>query len=398
LLLSLIAGSALLISIAPPVSAPVPSNKEKEAVLGAESSSHPGLQKPDNNNDDDHSNAALKSYSPVNIELPPMHMGLNSSSVPQLRKLAEYERAAGGAVTDRMMIFTDIPASSVAADSSGAEMASTLKEFKRFDIKALVVMEPVINGQAVNFKNYRNGSYDSLLNAYFASIKSHGVKDGDFGMWVYFPEANLPEWGPVDVANYAANVTRSVKLQKKFFPNSQSTILLDAMSYPAGSTSWGDGAYTNLAPFIKDIPKGLLDSFGIQGFPWVPPANQHGNSSLEPKTFLNSSIAKSAATELGLKEIWLNTGTFARAYAGNKLQTVTMSSSQRQKILQGIEADAVKLLDSGYDVAINLFSEDKSGVDEGIDWSYQSASAKDVLAGFIKQTKLDGIGFWLFDS
>jgi hypothetical protein len=100
---------------------------------------------------------------------------------------------------------------------------------------------------------------------------------------------------------------------------------------------------------------------------------------------------------MGTKNIWLNTGTFAKAYCGNKSQTVVMSNSQRQKILQGIEAEAKKLMVSGNHVSVNIFSEDKSRVAEGIDWSYKSPSAKTVLTSFIKRLKSSGINFWLFD-
>jgi hypothetical protein len=397
LLMPPIATLALVLFIAPSAVAPVPSGEGKEAVLGIKSSSHPGLQKPSSKNDHTKHSSSVISNKIIDIKLPPMHEGLSLSTVPQLRKLAEYEKAAGGAVANRLMIFTDIPATAAQSEAAGSDMAATLKEFKRFKINALVIMEPVINGKAVNFKNYRSGSYDSLIGSYFQSIKSHGINDSALGMWVYFPEANLPEWGPVDTANYAANVTRSVKLQKKYFPNSQSSILLDAMSYPAGSTSWDDGEYVSLSPFIKDIPKGLLDSIGIQGFPWVPPANQQGWPNLEAQTFLSSKIAQSAASKMGTKNIWLNTGTFAKAYCGNKSQTVVMSNSQRQKILQGIEAEAKKLMVSGNHVSVNIFSEDKSRVAEGIDWSYKSPSAKTVLTSFIKRLKSSGINFWLFD-
>ena len=398
LLLSLILAFLALIILAQPATAPRLYDQQTQTVLGLESSSHPGSQKPGKHDSDRDNKSTQTPSSLINVKLPPMHEGLSSSSISQLRKLAEYENAAGGAVTDRLMIFTDIPANTALAESAGADMAATLKEFNRFGMDALVIMEPMISGHPVNFKNYRSGSYDNLLGAYFQSIKSHGVKDSDLGMWVYFPEANLPEWGPVDITNYAANVTRSVKLQKKYFPKSQSSILLDAMSYPAGSTSWDDGSYVSLAPFIKNIPRGLLDSFGMQGFPWVPPANQKGWPNLKPATFLDSSIAKPAAELLGTKSIWLNTGTFATAYANDKKQAVSMSPAQRQGILQGINTEASRLRTAGYGVAINLFSEDKSDVAEAIDWSYKSSAAKAVLTDFIKQLKVDGTDFWLFDA
>lgn len=386
-----------LILIASTASAPAPDSQQ--SVLGIESSSHPGLNKSSKTDNDNSTNSMFSVPASSNIiKLPPMHKGLNLSTVAQLRKLAAYEQIAGGAVASRMMIFTDIPADSSKAVSAGADIAATLKEFSRFSIKPLVIMEPVINGHPVNFKNYRAGSYDGILDKYFESIKNRGVSNDSMGMWVYFPEANLPEWGPVDVADYSANVSRTVQIQKKYFSKSQSSILLDAMSYPAGSTNWDEGSYVSLSPFIKNIPKGLLDSVGMQGFPWVPPANQKGYANLEPANFLNNNLAKAAATQLGANHIWLNTGTFAAAYTDSKSQTVEMTASQRQKILAGISQEAQTLKKAGYSVSVNLFIEDKSDTGEAIDWSYKLKPDQDVLVWFIKQLFSAGNDFWLFDA
>jgi hypothetical protein len=223
-------------------------------------------------------------------------------------------------------------------------------------------------------------------------------------MWVYFPEADIPTWGPTDPGVFSGNVTRSVQIQKGVFPGSQASILLDAMSYPAGSSGWDNGAYVSLAPYVNNIPKGLLDSFGLQGFPWTPPANGAGSANLNPSTFLNYKLAAEAAKILGTSNIWLNSGTFRASYTNKASQTVSMSSLQRQSILNGIAAQATTLHSSGYLVAVNLFSQDKSNTGEAIDWSYFKTGAANqspdtaILKNFIGQLHAAGIDFWLFDT
>lgn len=402
-LVFLICSITALALLSPRVAAPALSDREQQVVLGQHSSAHAAPVKKSKSihqakkvNQVTPKTTITTTYS--NINLPPKHSGLAGSSNQELRKLAEYEQTADGAVASRMMIFTDIPVDTHQAKSDAVDMADTLKEFSHNGIQALVIMEPLINDSPVNFKNYKAGAYDAILEAYFSALKARGISDSAMGMWVYFPEANLPEWGPVDVVDFAPNVTRTVHLQKKYFPNSKSSILLDAMSYPAGSTSWDDGTYVSLSAFIKDIPKGLLDSFGLQGFPWVPAANETGESNLNPATFLNSSLAAAAANQLDTSSIWLSTGTFATAYTNDKSQTVTMSPVQRQKILNGIAQQALNLRDGGFSVAVNLFSEDKSNVGEAIDWSYKSADAQTVMIDFAKQLFAGDIEFWLFDA
>ena len=218
------------------------------------------------------------------------------------------------------------------------------------------------------------------------------------GMWVSFPEANLPEWGPVDATDFAPNVVRSVNIQKKYFPKSLASIMLDAESYPAGSTDWAAGSYGSLAPFISGIPAGLLDSFGLQGFPWAPPANQGGGTSYNPAVYLNSSLAAGAASLLGLHNIWLNTGTFAALYTNNPQQTVRLTSDQRQIMLNGVLNQALNLKRSGYSVSVNSFNEDKSNTSQATDRSYKSAADQMVFDSFIAQLNANGIDSWIFDE
>ncbi len=333
-----------------------------------------------------------------NVVLPPLHTGLSTSSEPQLRRLATYEQSAGGAVASGMMIFTELSSNNADAQSAAVDMAKCLSNFATYNIKPIIIMEPTLNGSAVSFSSYRNGAYDSVLDKYFSALKGAGVTDSEMGLWTYFPEANLPQWGPVDVADFAPNVIRTVNIQKKYFPTSKASIMLDAESYPSGSTDWGNGSYVNLSPFINGIPRGLIDSFGLQGFPWAPPANQGGDPSYDPSIYLASNLAIQTAQQMGLSSVWLNTGTFAAMYANDKSQTVNMSATQRQQLLNGVITQAENIKNSGLKVSINLFSEDKSKSDEATDWSYQTSDAQAVFKSFSQQLFLDNIELWLFDN
>jgi len=342
---------------------------------------------------------AVKGFNTLsNLQLPAFHQGLSDSNIPQLQKLAEYEQAAGGAVATGMMYFTDYPDSVTGAKSAATDMYSTLKSFAKYGLTPLIIMEPTNSKGSLNFQNYSNGAYDGIVDAYFQTLKNLGASDSEVGIWTYFPEANLPEWGPVDTADFAPNVTRTVNIQKKYFPNSRASIMLDAESYPAGSTDWGNGSYVSISPFINGIPKGLLDSFGLQGFPWAPPANSSGDASYDPNVYLNGNLAVQAATQLGVTDIWLNTGTFHAMYTGSRAGTIYLSPSQRQSMLDVVVSQAVSIKGKGFKTEVNLFSEDKSNTDEATDWSYKSTDDQAVFKAFSQQLYSYGIGLWLFDS
>lgn len=335
----------------------------------------------------------------------PPQSGLANSAQPELQKLAEYETVCKGALADRLMIFTGMPATSGETTSQGQEIAASLKELARFGVQPLVILEPTTSAGQLNFHDYRAGTYDSIMDSYFAAIKAAGITDQMMGLWVPFPEANTPAWNDSDPSDFAANVTKTVQFQKKYFPSSQAGVLLDSQTYANSKLSWDSGTYTSLLPYVTPIPKGLIDSFGLQGFPWTPAANDKSTTpSYDAGQFLNPQLAQEAATQLGIKNVWLNTGTFTRFYTNQPAQTVTLSVPQRQAILNSILAQAQKLQTGGFHVAINLFSEDKSGTDEAIDWSYWPAGGMStspytgLFTNFVHDLKNQGTELWLYDS
>jgi hypothetical protein len=331
----------------------------------------------------------------------PMRGNMAKSSVPQLRKLVEYDAVCGNAVAGRVSFFVGTPKTAAQAKSEAQWVASVLNEIGKQGLGAVVFMEPSFEGQTLDAKQYQAGAYDAALDAYFAAIKANGVSDTRMGIWVPFPEANIPVWGSTDPATYIANVSRTVKAQKKYFPGSKAAVLLDSKSYPSG-TSWEGGAYKSLLPYIANMPKGLIDSFGLQGFAWPP---QYGEpAQLDPATFLPVNHAVEAAAALGVKDIWFNTGSYGRAARQNPAKPDVLTQPARQKVMDGIIAQAKVAQQKGYNVSIHLFAEDKFATPEAIDWSYwdkgqtDAQSYKAVYRTFVRDARASDIPLWIFDS
>jgi hypothetical protein len=330
---------------------------------------------------------------------PPAQPGLQNAITPELRKLAQYEQLCGGALAARSSFFEPTPATVADAQSDAADVASTLKEYAAYGIKPLVFLEP----DGMDLNQYQAGAYDSALDAYFKDIKAAGITDAMMGMWVILPEGNIPVWSSVDPNVFAADVTKTVQFQKKYFPGSLATIMLDSESYPTGA-SWGDGHYVSLLPYVQNIPKGLIDSFGLQGFPWAPAANVSGEATLyNPNIYLRTDFAAEAARSLGVSSIWFNTGTFHQMYTQDSTQTITASPAQRQAMLDGTIAEAKGLQGQGFSVSIHLFAENKASTSEAIDWSYwQTTPGSDanttVFTTFVHDATTANIPIWLFDT
>ena len=332
----------------------------------------------------------------------PMHNGLSASTLPQLKKLSEYETVCDGGLTDTVSFFTGTPTTKAEVSSQALWVSNALKEYAKNGIIPLVFFEPTSGNGVLDIKAFSNGAYDVVLNQYFTELKSRGITDTMMGTWVPIPEGNIPVWGNVDPVDFAAGVTRVVQIQKSYFPSSKAAVMLQSMTYPSG-TSWVGGQYKSLEPYVKDIPKGLIDSFGLQGFAW-PPTSVGDSAQLDPKVFLRVDFAAEAANTLGTNYVWLNTGTFIRSLVISTASPFTVTQLQRQTVLDGIVQQARILKNRGFKTSVHLFAEDKSIGDEAIDWSYwaqgnpaTSASTK-VFRTFVHDLYSNGVGLWLYDS
>jgi hypothetical protein len=334
----------------------------------------------------------------------PMHSGLSAENSPELQKLAQYEQVCKSSVASTVSFFTPIPTSIADAHSYASDVVANLKDFSRYGIGALVFFEPTMaSGGLIDMNSFISGSYDSALDTYFSDIKLAGVTDRMMGTWVPFPEGNIPVWTSTDPNIFTAAVVKTVSFQKKYFLSSKSSILLDSMSYLNGA-SWGAGNQVSLLPYVQKIPVGLIDSFGLQGFTWVPPANQNQATNGEPQNYLRVDLAAQAARSLKVNMVWLNTGTFGIAYAGKGSEQVSITSLRRSQLLTEVAAQASVLKNQGFQTAIHLFAQNKSSTNEAIDWSYwptgQASSSTDtgVFKSFVHQLQIDSIPLWLFDS
>lgn len=329
------------------------------------------------------------------------HPGLAQSEVSQLRKLAEYEAVCDGAAASTVSFFIPLPTTVAKAEAQGQETAARLRSFAAAGITPLVFMEPTTgSGSLVDIPTYLAGGYDSALDSYFQTIKNQGISDAQMGMWNPLPEWNIPVWGNTNPSDFASLITRTVQLQKKHFPSSKASILLESKSYPAGD-SWANGAYTSFLPYVRDIPRGLLNSFGLQGFPWGA-LSEEDESLLDPSIYLRTDLAMEAARSLGVKEVWMNTGTFASFGKGDK--PVTLSPAQRRTILSVVLDKAKQMHAAGFTSNVHLFANDKSQTAEKIDWAYwklgdmASSPAAPIFKQFANDAHAAGIGLWLYDD
>lgn len=329
--------------------------------------------------------------------------GLSSSNIPQLKKLSEYEQVCNGDIISQVSIFRSIPTTTDEAESYASEVALILKEFSKNEVKPLIFLEPTTSsGGKISMLSFGNGDYDAVLDTYFSTIKNYQITDDMMGTWIPFPESNIPVWSTVNPDVFAKCVTKMISAQKKYFPDSLASIMLDTITYPIDD-SWAGGQAISFKSYLQNIPNGIIDSFGIQGFPYADRASEGGENNGGVTDYIKMSLAIEAADYLGIKSIWINTGTYATKYTGSN-DEITTTSESRLKILKEVIAEAENTKNQGYDIAIHLFAEDKSETEEATDWSYwkngdySQNSSTNVFVKFAQLTQQSDIELWLYDS
>lgn len=320
-----------------------------------------------------------------------------TSSMPKPAKPASVAvpLTAAAILEPRQMWFIASPTSTASANDLADYAASRLKQIASSGLQPLAVIEPVdAYGTTLDLNAYAAGSYDRAFEAFYGALKSRGITDETMGMWTLLPEANMPEWGNSDPATISACITRTAQIQKKHFPASRATVLFNSQTYPGNDTSYSQGGYKSLVPYVANIPKGLIDSFGYQGFPWARAANQPGPSSLNPAEYLRPDLAIEAARALGVQAVWVNTGSFARMYANDAAARVTLSAEQRQAMLQGALEQSKAIRAGNLGVAVHMFMEDKSSTAEATDWSF--SRDPQLLTNFKQQLSQNKLGYWWY--
>lgn len=327
---------------------------------------------------------------------------LSATDDPNLLQLREYQdKICSSFVAGRMMTFTTMPFDLTSSSKDALSMSKKLKDFAQYGVTPVIIAEPTSEQGLISFRKFSQGTYDRFIDNYFKEIKSSGITDEQMGIWVPFPEANLPLWNndsamPEDFGN---NVNRYLTALKKYFPQAKTSILLGSMSYDPEDINFENGDYISWVPYIKNINRSLLDSVGIQGFPWISPNNTRRRENINPDEYLSTRILLEGARYLRKREVWFNTGTFSQKYTNDQNKLAILSVTKRKAILNNTLQVLKEAQDQGYRVWINVFAEDKSKLNEATNWSYlDNEESRIIFREFIPKLKEQDVTLSIFDT
>ncbi len=320
-------------------------------------------------------------------------LNINGSNVPEIRGVEHYQQVFGGFVTDTSMVFSQIPNNTSEGVSLGSEMASRLKEFKRVGLTPLMISEATMTNPNIGSNDFFAG-----VNDFFRTMKQQGVTDNMLGTWVAFPEANMPmDYTRVEAADYAGLTNRYVQILRSHFPNARTGVLLDSKTYDRGDSEYITGQTVSLRPYLAGITKGSINTYIMQGFPWLNPNG--GFDHTDPGVIFPANQAVEAADILGTKELWFNTGIQSATRSGR-----TYSPAQQQAFLTNMANHINTIKQRGYSVLVNQFAENKIGT-EGNNWNLidtgnvaEKQQRLGIQKGFISQLEQNGMKFSLLDK
>lgn len=368
----------------------------KEDVLSAQTK----------NDEDENTDTLINSVS-LGCTDQPVNTKLEQTTSKFALKTKQLQEICGSGVSNQLMTFIDMPNSPIIAGRKAVTLAEELKTLHELGITPIVIVEPVTEWGLIEFEEFGEGFYNGWLEEFFARLINEGVTQEMMGVWVPFPEANLPYWNKAqdNPAQFGINVNLYAKILRKYYPQTEISVLLNSVSYQSTDFNWEKGVYDSLIPYLETLDKGLVSSFGIQGFPWRSPKSQEVPLYIyDPVEFISPNIAIEAADYLGVKKIWINTGTFRAKFASDPDELVVESASTRKTILDEILTQAKGMKAKGYDVSINLFAENKVETTEATDWSYWGENTDEVdahtsiLKSFLHSAAKEDIEVYVFDK
>lgn len=323
---------------------------------------------------------------------------LRSLSNPnsRIQSINYYKRLNSNLKVKKGMVFINMPSNQQGIDDATSYLASLFKSFQTNKIEPLIVVEPSNENGPISFDSIANGEYNNNFDLFFNSLANKYDSTKLNTTWVPFPEPNIPNtWNNnnFDVRSFGYMFNNFSRIQKSNLSNSKSTILLNNKTYDSNDINWSNGEYKSFTGYIENIDKGLIDSFGIQGFAW-----NYSNptwSLKNAKTIIQSSLLTEAAQTLGLKSIWANTGT-DRFFKDNSI-VYEVSNRDRNQINTDLSSELVKFTSQGYNVEVNLFLEDKLNTNEGRDWSYYTTNEdRKVFSNFTNSLQRGNVSISIF--
>lgn len=312
-----------------------------------------------------------------------------------LKKLKDYKEIITNENPDYVMVFMRIPYSTRTARDYAQEVAGIVKEYETYWFVPIIIFEPSDGNRGATLEKIKDGACDAAIQLFFSLLSStYNVSEKQLGLIVPYPEINTPAFDRTnfEASDFSAIINNFFRIARLYYPNLRWSILLDSKSYK--DDDWGNWEYVSLLPYLNGIDKTYIQSFWLQGFPWMTEDGKTKFFSM--RSILPMNLIQEGSVALGTKKIWLNTGTVGRIYT----PTTRIAPSERSLTLNSLLMYMRVLKLRWYTPFANIFSQNNLSVDgENTDWSYiQSKEDLTVFWEFIKRAHKSSIKVGFYDQ
>ena len=306
-------------------------------------------------------------------------------------EMNKLNAAVGHRFANEVMIFVGIGATDAENNSLADYVSGRISQITSAGYKPLVVVEPSNSTGLISFNELATGAYDIRFKYFMNVLKSKGITNESIGSWVLLPEPNVPSWNKTNFDNkdFGLIFNRLSKIVKMQFPRAKTTVLFDAKSYESNDTDWANGKKVSFAPYLTKVNTRLLDSIGLQAFPWYSP---NGVDKLtDPKDFMPTNLITEASQLTGVKNIWINTG-IVHQYKSSSGAIVTVPFAERIVTMNTLQGILGALPRNNMKVSVNLFMEEKLS-NEGRNFQFQTPEEQKKLSSFVYGLERRGLSF-----
>lgn len=324
---------------------------------------------------------------------------------PVVASLGVHELTLQHMVSNHVMIFTGMPVDEYNAIPLAQALAKDLHELRRHELVPIVIAEPDSHWGLLDFREFQQGLYEKAIRRYFEILQQEGITEDMLGIWVPFPEPNVPNWNHTEStpADFGAAVNTYINGLRSVYPNARTGILLNSLTYEPNDESWDTGQSLSLIPYVEHIQPGTVDWVGLQGFPWTPRRGRVATAIHGAEQFLNAAMIEEAAEKLGTKRIWFNTGTYSAKYTNDETSYIVLDTQTRMSIVRSIVTEVLVAKSQGFEVMVNIFAEDKSATPEATDWSYlpnnhNATDQQHILSTLVRGLQEGGVTISFFDK
>jgi hypothetical protein len=265
---------------------------------------------------------------------------------------------------EETMIFMAMPKNTFEAVEYAQAYTKVFKEINIKNQKPVVIVDSDVSTIGLG-----TSSFGINNRTFFEELKRSGTNSDMIATWIAFPEANTPLKLALSPANFVKYTNEYWNIVKSIFPKLSTGILIDQTTYSPTDYNWEFGQQKSLLPYLNGLNISNLNRLYFQGFPWVNKRSISNRSVLDFNKIYNVPVITEALSYANLTMAYLHTGIMNCSYCSSPTNSRYVTGLEKNLMTSSLIFVTNRLLNEGFNVGISLFTENKAGTPEDVNWN-----------------------------